>query len=207
VDETAPMRPTNVYEATKADAERAVADAIHSGLPAVIVRPGLVYGPGDLHLLGFFRSILRHQFRPIGRRPIWLHPIYVDDLIEAMMECGRSPAAIGECFHIAGPERVTLTGLAAAIARAQGTFLPRGVIPLAAARTLATVGDLLPPRIRSAAPLTTSRLDFLTHSRVYNVEKAERLLGFRPATDLATGLERSVAWYRAQGYLPAAAAA
>src|SRR5205085_2008374 len=50
-DETAPFRPTNVYEETKAEAELLVRAAWRQGFPAVIVRPGLVYGPGDLHLL------------------------------------------------------------------------------------------------------------------------------------------------------------
>jgi nucleoside-diphosphate-sugar epimerase len=201
-DESAPFRPTNIYEATKADGELAVRDAWRDGFPAVIVRPGLVYGPGDLHLLAFFRSVLRRQFRPIGRRPVWLHPIYIDDMTEALVRCGQRAAAIGECFHIAGREPVRLAGLAEAIARAGGTRLPRGHIPLPAARALAVVGDRLPPKLKPSAPLTRSRLDFLTHSRVYDVAKAESLLDFAAETDLSTGTARSMAWYRDQGYLP-----
>lgn len=200
-DESAPFRPTNVYEATKAEAELAVRDTWQDGFPAVIVRPGLVYGPGDLHLLGFFRSILRHQFRPIGWRPVWLHPIYIDDMTEALVRCGQHPAAVGECFHIAGPETVALAGLAATIARAGGTSLPPGHIPLAAARTMAMVGDWLPVNLKRSAPLTRSRLEFLTHSRVYSVAKAKRLLDFAASTDLATGIARTMEWYRQKRYL------
>lgn len=201
-DEEAPWRPSNIYEASKAEAEAAVRRAIDDGLPAVIVRPGLVYGPGDLHLLGLFRAVLARRFRPIGRRTVWLHPIYIDDTVEALALCGGAEAALGECFHIAGPQRVSIAQLAAAIARAEGTSLPSGAIPLLLARAVAGVGDLLPARLRHAAPLTRSRLDFLTHSRVYSVEKARRRLGFVAATDLGTGIARSVAWYREQGYLP-----
>ena len=206
-DEGAPLRPTNIYEATKAEAELAIRDAMRSGFPAVIVRPGLVYGPGDLHLLGFFRSVFRGRFRPIGRRPVWLHPIYVDDMVDAVVRCGRHPAAVGECFHIAGPEPVSLAALAAAIANAEGTDVPSGTIPLPAARAVAIAGDLLPGNVRRAAPLTRSRLDFLTHSRVYSVAKAKRVIDFTPATDLSTGMARTVAWYRDHGYLPARSAA
>ena len=206
-DERAPLRPTNVYEATKAEAELAVRGTWRHGFPAVIARPGLVYGPGDLHLLPFFRSVLRRRFRPIGRRPVWLHPIYIDDLTEALVRCGLHPAATGECFHIAAPEPVHLAGLAEAIARAGGTRVPAGHIPLLAAHALAAVGDGLPPRLKASAPLTRSRLEFLTHSRVYEVGKARRLLGFTAATDLPTGAARSMAWYREQGYLPTGATA
>jgi nucleoside-diphosphate-sugar epimerase len=204
-DESAPFYPTNIYEATKVEAELAVRDVWRDGFPAVIARPGLVYGPGDLHLLAFFRSVLRRQFRPIGRRPVWLHPIYVDDLTEALVRCGQRAEAIGECFHIAGREPVRLDGLADAIARAGGTRLPPGHIPLSAARAVAVMGDRLPPKLKQSAPLTLSRLDFLTHSRVYDVSNAERLLDFAAETDLATGTARSMAWYRDQGYLPAGA--
>jgi nucleoside-diphosphate-sugar epimerase len=203
-DETAPLRPTNVYEATKAEAELAVRQASREGFPAVIARPGLVYGPGDLHLLAFFRAILRRRFRPIGRRAVWLHPIYIDDLTEALVRCGQHEVAPGECFHIAGSEPVSLAGLAAAIAAAGGTRLPLGHIPLPAARAVAAVGDRLPSALKRSAPLTRSRLDFLTHSRVYDVTKAKRLLDFVAATDLHTGAARSMAWYREHGYLAGA---
>jgi len=206
-DEDTPFHPTNVYEATKAEAELTVRKASQDGFPAVIVRPGLVYGPGDLHLLGFFRSVLKHQFRPIGRWPVWLHPIYIDDMTEALVCCGRHPDAVGECFHIAGPETVSLSELALAIARAQGTQLPSGYIPWAPAYALALVGDCLPARWRRLAPLTRTRLDFLTHSRVYDVAKAKRLLGFVAATDLATGIARTTEWYRQEHHLPIQAAA
>jgi nucleoside-diphosphate-sugar epimerase len=201
-DERAPLRPTNVYEATKAEAEATVRSTWRDGFPAVIVRPGLVYGPGDLHLLGFFRAVLRRRFRPIGDRPVRVHPIYIDDMIEALISCSRGSNAVGECFHIAGREFVALADLADAIARAGGTSLPAGTIPLAAARALAFVGDRLPRQLRHLAPLTRTRLAFLTHSRVYDVGKAQRLLGFTASTDLSTGITATMAWYRRQGYLP-----
>jgi nucleoside-diphosphate-sugar epimerase len=204
-DENAPIRPTNVYEATKAEAERAVRETWRSGFPAVIARPGLVYGPGDHHLLPLFRAILRRQFRPIGRREVWLHPIYIDDMIEALVRCGQHDGAVGECFHLAGREPVSLAELASAIASAGGTHVPPGYLPVFAAQAAAALGDQLPPRLRRSAPLTRSRLDFLTHSRAYDVSKARRLLGFAAATDLPAGAQRTMAWYRQQGLLPASA--
>jgi nucleoside-diphosphate-sugar epimerase len=179
-----------------------VREASQGGFPAVIVRPGLVYGPGDLHLLGFFQAIQRRLFRPIGHQPVWLHPIYIDDMTAALVHCGRHPRAVGECLHIAGRQPVTLAALAATIASTLGVAPPRGWIPLPVAWALATITDLLPGGVRQHAPLTRSRLDFLTHSRVYDVTKAQRLLGFVAATDLAEGIARTVAWYRAEGYLP-----
>ena len=201
------FRPTNAYEWAKAAAEAAVRARWGPGFPAVIVRPGLVYGPGDIHLLPFFQSILRHRFRPIGRREAWLHPIYIDDMTEALVRCGRRRAAIGECFHIAGRKPVAISDLARQIAEAEGTRLPPGRIPVAAAWAVAALGDRLPAALGQRLPLTRSRFEFLTHSRMYDVSKAERLLGFAAPTDLPTGLARTVAWYRQSGYLPQPATA
>lgn len=199
--EEAPYNPTNAYEATKLGAELLVRERIAEGFPAAIVRPGLVYGPGDLHLLGFFRSIQRGLFRPIGRQPVLLHPIYIDDLTEGMIRCGVDPRAVGECFHFAGREPASLAELASTIADAVGAHAPRGYIPMVAASALAFAGDMLPPSVRSLAPLTRSRLDFLTNSRVYVVEKARRLLDFSADTPLRDGIKRTAAWYGEHGYL------
>jgi nucleoside-diphosphate-sugar epimerase len=97
---------------------------------------------------------------------------------------------------------VSLEELATAIAEAAGTTPATGRIPFPAARVLAAMGDALPARLKGAAPLTKSRLDFLTHSRVYSVAKAERLLDFVAPTELEIGVKNSVAWYREHGYLP-----
>lgn len=200
-DETAPAAPTNAYEDSKWRAEVLVREAVHNGLPAAIVRPGLVYGPGDLHLLGFFKVVQRGLFRPIGDRPTWLHPIYVDDLVDAFIRCAYDPQAVGECFHIAGQKPVTLGSLATAMAAAMGVPPPRGTMPLFVARVAALAAELLPHGLKHMAPMTQDRLRFLTSSRVYDVSKAERLLDFKAPTELATGMALTVEWYRAKGYL------
>lgn len=201
-DEDTPLCPSNVYEATKAEAELAVRDAWRDGFPAVIARPGLVYGPGDLHLLGFFRSVVRRQFRPIGRTKVLLHPIYIDDLTEGLLRCGRREPAVGECFHLAGAEPASLAEMAAAIAEAAGVRPAQGYIPYPAAQAVAVLGDCLPASLRSSAPLTRDRLDFLTYSRVYDVTRAQRVLDFTATTTFPTGAARSLDWYRRHGHLP-----
>ncbi|GCE18009.1 NAD-dependent epimerase/dehydratase family protein [Dictyobacter kobayashii] len=60
--EEAEYAPTNPYEAAKVACELLVAQAYHErGLPVSILRPGLVYGPGDLHLLGLFQAIQKRS--------------------------------------------------------------------------------------------------------------------------------------------------
>ncbi|MDE3230358.1 MAG: SDR family NAD(P)-dependent oxidoreductase [Chloroflexota bacterium] len=200
-NEDAPYAPTNAYERTKLQGEAQTRAAMREGFPAVIIRPGLVYGPGDLHLLGFFHSIQRGVFRPIGRAPVWLHPVYIDDMSAAMARAAEAPEAVGEAFNIAGTQPVTLRTLAQEIAKSLGVTEPRGWIPLPLAQAVALAGDALPASLRHRAPLTTSRLDFLTHSRMYDVSKAQRLLGFSAETPLTAGLAETARWYRSEGLL------
>ncbi|MDQ6644019.1 MAG: SDR family NAD(P)-dependent oxidoreductase, partial [Chloroflexota bacterium] len=98
--ENAPFAPTNPYEATKLEAELLARKAYREDrLPISVIRPGLVYGPGDLHLLGFFLSIKKGLFRVIDSGRALLHPIYIDDMTRAFLRCARRPEAIGRSYN------------------------------------------------------------------------------------------------------------
>lgn len=200
--EDAPFAPTNPYEATKLEAELLVLNAYRErGLPASIVRPGLVYGPGDLHLLGFFASIKKGLFRVIDGGTALLHPIYIDDMITAFRLCAERPAAVGHSYNIAGQQPVTIRTLATAIAHSLGKELPGGSIPLWLANLASDIFALVPGLQGERAPLTRSRVQFLTNSRVYDGRRAKTELGFQPQTDLDTGMQQTAEWYSKQGYL------
>jgi nucleoside-diphosphate-sugar epimerase len=198
--EDAPPRPSNVYERTKAEGERlALAMAEQHGLPLNVARPALVYGPGDRHLAGWFRSIRAGYYRVVGEGQNLLHPIYVDDLVDGMLRCADAPAR--RAYHLVGERPVPIGEMAEAIARAVGRRLPRGRIPRGVALALATLLEALPLVDRARLPLTRSRVAFMTESRAYCGCRARRELGFEPRVDLATGLGRTVEWYRAEGIL------
>ncbi len=200
--EDAPFAPTNPYEATKLEAELLALQAYkEDGLPVSVARPGLVYGPGDLHLLGFFASIKKGLFRVIDGGKALLHPIYIDDMTTAFLLCAEKPEALGRSYNIAGERPVTIRELAEAIARAQGKTLPGGSIPLWLANLASDIFAIMPGMQGERAPLTRSRVAFLTHSRVYDISRARSELGFAPAVDLEEGMKRTAAWYRKHGYL------
>jgi nucleoside-diphosphate-sugar epimerase len=200
--EEAPFAPTNPYEATKLESELLVLDAYQEqGLPISIVRPGLVYGPGDLHLLGFFTSIKKGLYRVIGDGQALLHPIYIDDMTAAFLLCAKHPDAIGRSFNIAGEHPVTMRQLSAAIAHALGKNLPAGHLPLWLANAASDIFSLLPGFQGERAPLTRSRVQFLTNSRAYDCSRATNELGFKPIVKLDKGMQQTADWYREHGYL------
>lgn len=199
--EDTPDAPTNPYESSKLAGEHLALAACTHGLPLCVARPGLVYGPGDLHLLGLFRAIKRGLFRVIAGGRALLHPIYIDDLVAALLLCAGCPQAQGRCYNLAGERPVMVCELATEIARTLGYALPAASLPLWLAYLLADLCTLLPGLRGHRAPLTRSRVDFLTHSRVYDISRARNELGFQPGVGLAEGLQQTTRWYRQRGYL------
>ncbi len=197
-----PLAPTNPYEATKLEGELLALSAYQEqGLPVTVVRPGLVYGPGDLHLLGFFVTINKGLFRVIDGGKASLHPVYIDDLMAALLLCAERPQASGRSYNVAGEHPATVRELAAAIAHALDRELPVGSIPLWLANLASDIFAVVPGMKGERAPLTRSRVKFLTNSRIYDISRATSELGFAPKVGLEKGMKLTAAWYYKHGYL------
>jgi len=200
--EDALYAPTNPYEATKLEGEQLALKAYQEdGLPISVIRPGLVYGPGDIHLLGFFVSIKKGLFRVINGGKAELHPVYIDDMTAAFLLCAERPEALGRSYNIAGERAVTIQELGTAIAHSLGRELPKGSIPLWLANLASDIFTMVPGMQGEKAPLTRSRVKFLTNSRVYDIRRAKAELGYAPRVDLEQGMKLTAAWYQKHGYL------
>jgi nucleoside-diphosphate-sugar epimerase len=150
--EDAPQRPSNAYERTKAEGERvALAIAERRGLPLNVARPALVYGPGDVHLLGWFRAIRRGYYRVVGKGDNTLHPIFVDDCVLGLLRCAETKAA-GRAYNLVGERAVPIREMACAIAAAMGRRLRGPHLPVALANTLAAALEAIPGLPPRACP-------------------------------------------------------
>lgn len=200
--EDAPFAPTNPYEETKLQGELLALQAHkEQGLPVSVARPGLVYGPGDLHLLGFFSSIKRGLPCLIDGGKAMIHPIYIDDMTQAFLLCAERPQAIGRSYNIAGERPVSFRELVSSIARALGKKSAGGSIPLWLANLASDGFARLPGFKGFDAPLTRSRVKFLTNSRVYDISRARHELGFTPRVELNEGIRYTARWYQKHEYL------
>jgi nucleoside-diphosphate-sugar epimerase len=201
-DETAPLAPGDVYQATKAEAET-LAFEYHRkrGVPVAVVRPGAIYGPGETRLLKLFRAIARGRYAVVGSGRTFYHPVYIDDLVAGFLLALDRPEAVGEAFLVCGPRYASQDELAALIARHTGGRVLPFRIP---ARPIQWAGDLVEAvcvPLGVEPPLHRRRVDFWTKSRAFTIEKARRLLGYQPQTDLEEGIARTAAWYREAGWL------
>jgi nucleoside-diphosphate-sugar epimerase len=201
VSSVAAMHPVSVYAKSKLAGEELVrASAVASR--AVIVRPPMVYGPGDKDVLRFFRSVAAGWIVSVGGGGQQVSYIHVDDLVDALLLAGRSERAAGNTYGIAnqGPIRWPELGRIAAGLMNRQARLVR--IPLWAASAAAEVlqigarlsgkpSILCPDKIREAR-----QMDWTC-----DPAPARADLGFEPRRSLEQGLAETLAWYRDSGWL------
>lgn len=199
-DETAELAPSNAYERSKANAEKLVRSFAAKGLSVIICRPEFVYGPGDLHVLGLFRAVQQGRFFYISGGRHTCHPTFKSDAVDGMIRC-LYKGTPGETYHIAGPRPVTFRELAETMAKELEVQMPRASLPRSVAwlgaLALETVGRIT----RRHAPLSRSGVAFFSEDRRFSWAKAHDELGYTPRYDLATGIGKTVCWYRDNGLL------
>ena len=199
ITETHPFAPVTLYAETKVVAERlARRVAAELGLELCIVRPTIVYGPGDNNgmLDKTVRMIRAGSYRVVGRGNNTLHHTHIDDLVSGVLLAAEHPGAVGEDFILAGPETITLARFSSLVARSVGEPLPRLYVPLRAARAVATViGAAASAGIafsRCEPPINHEKLDVMTLSTAFDVTKAKRVLGYEPVVRYEDGLRRTL---------------
>lgn len=201
-DEASTHRPSGAYERSKSAAERAALPlAAELDIPLVIARPEFVYGPGDTHVLGLFRTIGSGRFFYIGSGNCLCHPSYIDDVIAGLIACAGERACPLEAYHICGPRPVTIHELSIAIADALGVPPPSRHLPRWLVSAGAWGGELAGRLMHIQPPLTLEGVRFFAESRAFSTAKARHELGWSPQVDVEEGARRSVAWYREQGLL------
>jgi len=199
--EDAPFAPGDHYQHSKMEGELLARRFFQEqGLPGTVVRPVGIYGPGDTRFFKLFNFIHNGKFRMIGSGAVLYHLTFVEDLVEGIALAGERPEAIGEVFTIGGAEYVTLAELVERIARVLDQPVPRRSVPVWPVWTAGLLCELICRPLRIEPPVHRRRLDFFIKDRAFDIGKAKKLLGYRPAVDLDTGLRRTAEWYSAQGW-------
>jgi nucleoside-diphosphate-sugar epimerase len=140
-----PLPVATPYGRSKQQGERLV---LESGLPAVVVRPSHVYGPGGWYaneLIAHLRQPGR--FAVIGRGENLWDVVHVDDVAGALVLAAESAPA-QSIFHVVDDEPITFYDFMALTAQALGIGAPRR-IPVTLARIVAG-GNAVDAVVRSA---------------------------------------------------------
>jgi nucleoside-diphosphate-sugar epimerase len=198
--EEAPLAPSNIYERSKAAAEKVACSYARDGLPVVIARPEFIYGPTDLHVLGLFKAVRNGRFFTIGGGQNSCHPTYIEDAVAGMLLALQKGKA-GQIYHITGPEPVTFQQLGETIAAALAVPPPKINLPHWFALLGASGLELLGKLLNKQPPLSRSGVAFFSEDRRFSWQKAKKELGYTPQYSLQRGVAKTVAWYRENNLL------
>ncbi|MBR9981795.1 MAG: NAD-dependent epimerase/dehydratase family protein [Desulfatitalea sp.] len=201
VDESVPY--PDHYEAhyprTKALAEQAVLAAARQGLPAVALRPHLIWGPGDNHLAPRLLARAR-RLRRVGDGTNKVDTIYIDNaahahvLAEARLR--ENPALSGRVYFISQDHPIPLWDMVDHILAAGGLPPVRKTISPTmatfAGAAFETIYKLL--GIRTEPPMTRFVAGELATAHWFNIAAAKRDLGYTPLVSTEEGLRRLTDW-------------
>ncbi len=201
IDEDFPWpRTKSPYFRTKQQAEQAVS-AASNAIPTVIMRLGDVTGPGQY---AWTVSLIErvHQgtlLPPTNSQSGFLNPVYIDNLLDALLLVRTHPAAVGEAFNIVDGTPLLMSEYIRRIGQMAGKRLPGmpGFVLRVGSAALAAGG-----RLRGQHPLLDSEsVDYVLHKGIVNGQKARTVLGWQPRVGLEQGFCLTEEWLRAEGYL------
>jgi len=200
-EETA-FNPGDLYQETKLIAEKRVWEFYKkTGLPTTVIRPISLLGPGDLRMLKLFRMIKRGRFVMVGHGNVLFQPAYIDDVVRGFLLCLHNEKAVGEVFIIGGDEYLPLKALVRLIASDLKVPPPKLKLPLVPVLWLATLCEHLCAPFGIEPPLHRRRVSFFQNNRAFSIEKAKRVLAYKPQVSLREGIQRSIRWYEDHGWL------
>lgn len=198
IDESHPLSPDagGLYQRTKAEGElRARSVAAERGLELTVARPGMVFGPrSETWTVGMCRAVCGGKRVLIGDGGGHFHPLYVDDLMDALLACAASPAAAGEAYNVC-QDPITFRAYLSEYGELCGRE-PKA-LPAWVARLMVAANRL--PGV--SFPLDETWLNLATNRLRFSTEKARRELEWRPLVGYERGLDRTKDWLRSEGHV------
>jgi 2-alkyl-3-oxoalkanoate reductase len=190
----------DAYTRSKTEAEALVLEYHRKrGLPAAIIRPGFIYGERDRTVLPkLLLNLRRGTFAYFGSGQQVLNCIYVKNLVEAIFLAAETPAALGEVFNVTDGQPVTKMQFVSSVAELAGLRPPTRRIPRGVARVLANlVEGIAKARGAKNAPIINkARYKFLALNLDYSIDKARRVLGYKPPFPFEEAIARAMAEHR-----------
>ncbi len=191
--EASPYEPhpdrRGAYTQTKLTAEHVVLDAIREhGLPAVVIRPGQIFGPGAERVTPNGVISLAGRWIAVGDGAQTLPLVYRDDVVDALLLAGERREAVGRVFNVVDPAPV-----------AQADYLRRARAALPELRMLrsptwlflllARGVELLGSVLKRDVPLTRYRVRSLRPLDNFDTSAARDGLGWAPKVGVQRGLD------------------
>jgi nucleoside-diphosphate-sugar epimerase len=201
-DESAPypVRFHAAYPETKAAAEKEVVAAGRQAAPMTItIRPHLIWGPRDNHLVpGIIERA--HRLKRIGPGDNRVDTIYIDNAalahVLAADRLADAPELSGRVYFVSQDAPTPVWDMVDRILHAAGKPPVKGSISFpsawAAGLVLETIYRLF--RLKGEPPMTRFVARELSTAHWFDISAAKRDLGYRPEVSIEEGLRRLAEW-------------
>ena len=178
------------YTQTKLNAERHVRDAVERhGLPAVMLRPGQIFGPGAEKVTPNGVIGLAGRWVAVGSGAQTLPLVYIDDVVDALVQAADAPQAVGRVFNIVDTSAVTQEAYLQRAQRKLGGELKRLRVPTWTFLLLGWGVELLGKLLKREVPLTRYRVRSLRPLANFDTTAAREQLGWTPRVGVEQGLD------------------
>jgi len=195
-DENEPYGPLDVYQESKTEAEKLVLEWFREGkIHGSVIRPTMVWGPGDTRLFKLFRGVARRMLPIVGDGATWCHWVLVDDLVRAFRLAAETPASDGQLYIIGGERPVTLQYTMETIAKVYKVKLLPFKIPVLPIQLVGSFVETLCAPLGIEPPIHRRRADFFVKNRSFKIDKAKRDLGYSARYTFEQEAELVAKWY------------
>jgi nucleoside-diphosphate-sugar epimerase len=190
--EELPLKPDSpaFYSASKARAEQEVHNACSGDFETVVVRPRLVWGPGDTTILpSLLEAIRKRRFVWIGGGHHKTSTTHVDNAVEGLL-LGAERGRPGEAYFVTDGEPVEFRDFVTRLVASAGVEVPDRNVPAAVAHLVApAVEGMWRALGRSGQPPITRLAVWLSSLEcTIDISKARGELGYEPVVSREEGL-------------------
>lgn len=201
VDENSPYwRGIHLYGDSKIAAEEALRDVESRGLPAVIARPGIVYGPRSRGAtIQLVRMVNQGLPAMVAGGFGYARPVFIKNLVDALMLCADKPVS-GQAFTLIDGN-IRWRDYLQQYGRMVGKT-PRSV-PYPIAWSIAAADEARAFIMRRPPRLWRKGLGYAVSQAFFSTERASRVLGWRPRYSMDQAMELTKDWLIENGHLKA----
>jgi len=185
------------YAHTKLLAEKQVLAANGANLATVALRPRLIWGPGDQHLMPRLVERTRAgRLALVGSGQNRIDTTYIDNAVEAHLAAfthlAPGAACAGRAYFISNGEPKPMAWMINALLDAAGVAPVTARIPFRAAWGLGALceGAWTLLRLKNEPPMTRFLAEQLSTTHWYSMAPAQRDFGYQPNVSIDEGLRR-----------------
>ncbi len=194
-DESIPYCPGDPYQESKVQGEQLALKYFRSGtISGNVIRPAMIYGPGDTRLLKIFKMVAERKFFYLGDGRSHVHFIDVIDLAQAFQLAMENKERNGEVYIIAGERSFRLSEVVEIIADFFHVRAPTLHLPVKPMQWLGGLCESICTPFGISPPLYRRRVDFFTKERSFSIGKAIAELGFQPRRNSVDEIRAFCQW-------------